>query len=376
MSQIAHTTDKPYLVSLRLVSNSFKTAVTPLAFSCIILHPSLRSAKALSFLQTCDASITSAIHRLNFEGGKWRSSAVNPPKDALVAAFSGLFSFPKLLSMNLHFDLWFEIPTEDALHASYPLCLQCAILGAISSHPPPSLIFLNIHGMVPLPGLDVVRMNSHKLLRILMISFRYNFATRQEVETGAEAALDRQLDQFWHESLSQILRAAPNISSLTLREDHDAKPGWYARMPEIPALKNLTDISLTGFLFPTPVMTALNHETHNILGFILLHKATLTHLKLDRCAILMHSDELGAWPLLWHVVLRRFMDELVLLKEFTFTGVECPSAGHRRDPRLSYRYVSHGEGTKCCDKPLAGEGWDIGVLEELLAAVEARRAKT
>jgi hypothetical protein len=83
----------PSIFSLRLVSKTVNSVVTPLAFRVIIVNDSVKSAEAVSFLQGCDKSVTSLVRELVFQGdpaaegnqNNWRGKS---PNSVLHASFN------------------------------------------------------------------------------------------------------------------------------------------------------------------------------------------------------------------------------------------------------------------------------------------------
>ncbi|KAJ7641760.1 hypothetical protein FB45DRAFT_900960 [Roridomyces roridus] len=408
--------DVSELIKLRLVSKTFKSVVTPRAFHAVSVTESLKSAKALSLLQTCDESITSVVRQVSFRGKRSRrvteaiaQSTDQARRDALRAAFGGLSKFTNLQSVQLTFDGSYDIAADESGSSTHLLLVQFDILGAISSHLPSSLNSLTVTEMVPLPHELYTQTEFHNLLRSLKslnLSVRYDFISQNDITRGENRVFEFELDTFWHRSMSHILSNATSLNSLTLYDGREGEElAWFAWMPETTRLTHLTSLHLHDFVFPTPVMTSMTHEIYNVLGFILLHKATLTHLVLNGCSILMDADELKSRciPLLWHVVLRRLTDELTELEDFVFTSftneeeeateataaaaaveaadkssspsLENEKKTYKRDPRFLYQYMTRGgEGIKYYDEALPGEERDVGALEDLLATVEARRA--
>ncbi|KAJ7625715.1 hypothetical protein FB45DRAFT_1005056 [Roridomyces roridus] len=308
-----------YLISLRLVSKAFRSVVTPIAFRNIVVDSSLQSEEDVAAL-----------------------------RDGLVTAFSGLGSFPKLECISLYF--FCIMPADDD---------------------------------------DVyLRAEFHRFLRSLKslwITFRCSKrglgSNQQHIENSANRGFKGNLDRFWHSSMSHILSNATSITALRLGDCDDLhrRPlALLAWIPETAPLTHLTSLELTSLAFPTPVTTALNHEIHNTLGFILLHKATLTELELRGCYILMHESELKGVPLLWHVVFKRFMDELTVLESFYFScrAPFGPPAGATPQYRYLPLHLDHYKGIQAYEGTLPGQEHDVKALEDLLvvaAATQDRR---
>ncbi|KAJ7762282.1 hypothetical protein DFH07DRAFT_771075 [Mycena maculata] len=394
---VAETSD---LITLRFVSKTLNAIATPRAFHTIIMHESLWSSEAVCFLQTCDESVTSAVRRVVFEGaveeeeGEEEEEECLPElqqqqvarRNALKTAFSGLHKFPHLERLRVHFDPSYEIYADQSSDPSYLLQLQFDILAALSAHPLPSLFSLSLNNMVAVPNKIYALENFHMVFRLLdylRISIRSDVLCATAQENGDDIE-DRVMD-FWDRSIPYIIRNAPAISSLTLCDDGNQSEYVFdpVRSPlKAIILPRLTSLSLYDFSFESDALPKTD-----LVGFILSQKATLTHLVLDGCFILLDTFNSNYFPRFWHTVLRTFMHDLCVLQHFTLNSSVTSSSpstptsngsAFRRDPRFQYKHTMHNHVSLeyhvyDSGEPIDGEEGDLKALEALLATVEKAR---
>ncbi|KAF7344494.1 hypothetical protein MSAN_01931200 [Mycena sanguinolenta] len=145
------------LVNLRLVSKDLNSKITPLAFRVIVVNDSVKSAKAVSFLQDCHDSVTSLVREVVFRGdpdnsgvGFDREVSGEPGREALRIVFSGLTKFRNLQKLQLDLHANYEEDFEES-PTHYLLLQNDSIFGSLALNPPPSLISLTLNNVIALP---------------------------------------------------------------------------------------------------------------------------------------------------------------------------------------------------------------------------------
>ncbi|KAF7344429.1 hypothetical protein MSAN_01924100 [Mycena sanguinolenta] len=374
----------PTLFSLRLVSKSLNFAVTPLVFRVVIVNDTLKSARAVSFLQECDESITSPVHQLVFRGGPEQDSRLlarrmaqekerERTREALKTVFSRLTKFSELKSLRFdfhdHFEDAFEMPFEMPPAPSHYLLLQQAIFRAFAANSPiSSLISLTLNNLLAIP--DDICFNA---------DFHHFFSPLQSLDisvlskpTKRSEYFDELLAEFWKRSIPTIIRSAPDLSTLVLRSDQPV-----GKRPPIPfkdlSLPRLASLTLHNFALEPSDPDA------DVVVFIVRHNRTLTRLALHGCYIDKSLN--GDFPYLWHSVFRLFEKELDILREFLFEGGTAQKGGmgkqtqsdFQRDPRFRYTMSHVAFGFLPWTDELASECYDLPALECLVAVVQARQ---
>ncbi|KAJ6517133.1 hypothetical protein DFH09DRAFT_1373711 [Mycena vulgaris] len=384
------------LTTLRLVSKTLRSVSTPRAFRVLTVNESVWSAEAISFLQTCDASITSAVREVIFEGNYSRDDSEDRKsyapvelaekirRAALAAAFSGLSRFPYLQHLQFDFHDGYDIRVpdrEDEEDACHLLKLQFGLFTAISDHLPPSVVSLTLNDVVPVPHDMYAQDKFQRIFRsleTLCISVRDGeiLSTEDCEDIETPRVFEDMAGCFWARSIPHIIDSATALTSLTLHGGQWLELGVYPAVSfkETTFLPHLTSLSLSLFMFPPWPGGALD--------FILRHKSTLSRLELDDCSILDNGDgTLASFSQPWSAVLECLRDQLHVLRYFELTTSQEPSISvlvdvHQRDPRLRYHYMSHyGDGLVevPTNQHIDGEERDLRALEDLVATVEARQ---
>ncbi|KAJ6489165.1 hypothetical protein C8R47DRAFT_477029 [Mycena vitilis] len=355
----------PSIFILRLVSKSLNSAVSPLAFRVIVVHDSVKSAEAVTFLQNCDGSLTSLVREIDFQGEEGRvrdeTSGVTR-RAALRTVFSRLSRFPNLQSLRLNFnssweeegDTTFNLPT---LKPSHFLRLQNEMLATLAASPPPPITSLILNNLIAVPD-DIYAQEEFRRLFASLRELEISVISDTEVE--GSYMLDP-LTTFWEKSVGHMVRGATAATALTIRSDQSVGAG-----PTLPTigtfLPHLTSLVLH--------KCALQSDVVNL---ILRHKATLTRLELKDCSI--DGGENGDYfPDPWHAVFALFRTELSALTNFVFDhAVEEPDEDiFGRNSRFEYTMQDPGWGYMQWDEEIAGGHQDLPALEELMAVVANR----
>ncbi|KAJ6632174.1 hypothetical protein B0H10DRAFT_1976402 [Mycena sp. CBHHK59/15] len=366
---IADDVEDESLPNLRLASRTLNSVATPLVFRVVTVHDSVRSAEALSGLQSCDKSVTNAVQELIFKGDPEEDTMISvseePGRDALARAFSRLGNLSNLVHLRFDFHQYFE---EDELwtvseNPSHFLRLQLGIFRALAENPIPALVSLTLNNVIGVP--DYIHgedgfLDIFQQLKTLSISVIYE---------GYYCYPP--IGQFWDGSVRYILDNAVSLTSLTLRSDEPVgvQPALSFENALMPYLKSL---SLHNFALDPTV------PEYDVVEFIICHKRTLTQLTLDECSIdggSIGDGQNAHFDRPWGAVLRRFEAELSALQMFSLTnGASRDVEDSPRDPRFCYTYEEPGFGYITIDYgEVVGEEDDEAALESLMATVEARR---
>ncbi|KAJ7715083.1 hypothetical protein B0H14DRAFT_3171330 [Mycena olivaceomarginata] len=339
----------PSIFTLRLVSKTLNSAATPLAFRTVVVNDCFKSAEAVSFLQDCDDSITSLVHRVLFRGD---SAVKRDGGDALISVFSRLSRLPNLKRLRLDFHRYFE--EEDTFripgNPTRYLLLQHAIFRALGANPfPSSLISLTLHNVLSIPDDIYLDAAFHRVFAPL---HSLDISVLSNVEDEG-AYFQDPLVSFWNDSMAAIVRSATALTKLTIRSDHPV--GAY------PALS-----------FRDTFLPYLASLTLDVVAFILRHKGTLARLALHGCSI--DGGEDGVFLRPWHAVLALFEAELDGLRNFLFVNDDAARESEfERDARFVYTRLDPGWGYMPWNEELATEGLDLPALESLQAVVKSRR---
>ncbi|KAJ7810769.1 hypothetical protein B0H14DRAFT_1480769 [Mycena olivaceomarginata] len=340
--------------NLRLVSKSLNSVATPLAFRVIVVHDSVKSANAVSFLQSCDESITSLVHEVVFRGdpegsvelaGEAETSG-EAGREALRIVFSGLNRFCNLQNLRLDFHDNYEEWDEP----THYLLLQKDIFTALASSPPPLLASLALIDMIAVPDDIYAQEDFHRVFRSLK-TLEISVLCNADLEG---VYCDEVLGEFWDQSVPHMVRSATAVTALTIRSD--LRVGALPAMTFDMFLPHLSSLVLHKFVL------------HDAVEFILDHKATLTRLELHDCSI--DGGLEGDIPRPWHAVFALFEAELGALRDFVFES--------ESDWRFEYTREDPGFGHVPFDDPeedaeFLGKGLDGPALESLVAVVESRR---
>ncbi|KAJ6495395.1 hypothetical protein C8R45DRAFT_170070 [Mycena sanguinolenta] len=289
----------PTLFALRLLSKPLNFAVTSLAFRVVVVNDTLRSARAVSFLQECDEFITSPVHKLVFRGDPeslrhgsvWRVAREDErARETLKIVFSRLTKFSRLKSLRLDFhersfEDAFEVPFEMPPAPSHYLLLQYAIFRAFAANPSiPSLISLTLNNLLAIP--DDICFDA---------DFRRFFSPLQSLDISVlskpakrSGYFDELLGEFWERTIPTIVRSAPDLSTLALRSDQ-----LVGKRPAIPfeglSLPRLASLTLYNFALEPSDPDA------DVVAFIVRHNRTLIRLALHGCYI--DGNLNGSFPL-------------------------------------------------------------------------------
>ncbi|KAK7013186.1 hypothetical protein R3P38DRAFT_3362890 [Favolaschia claudopus] len=170
---------------------------------------SVKSARAVAFVQRCDDSLRSLVRGVVFSGDEEVTGRADTfaedNREALQIVFSGLGKFDNLKTLKLVFYGWFveedsSVMPEDPSHY---LLLQRQIFRALSSSPPPeSLVCLTME-------------NGYKT---------FSISTLSDAFLSLEASYDfwqEPLVEFWAASMTAVVRACTGLTSLTIRSDQN-----------------------------------------------------------------------------------------------------------------------------------------------------------
>ncbi|KAJ7214721.1 hypothetical protein B0H12DRAFT_1155052 [Mycena haematopus] len=351
----------PSIFSLRLVSKTVNAVATPLAFRVVVVNDTLKSAKAVLFLQDCDESITSLVNEIAFRGDPDQKEEGEEAREALNTVFSRLPKFSKL--HNLRFDFHNNFEEEDVFempeNPSRYLLLQQEIFRAMAANPPPpSLVSMTLNNVISIPDDIYLDAGFHRIfaqLRSLDISVLSN-------ADDEGAYFQEPIVEFWDTSMSAIIRSATSLTTLTIQSD---QPVGSCPAP------SFMDVSLPQLASLTLHNFDLQDTGEDAVAFIVRHKATLSRLALRGCSI--DGGEVGTFTRPWHAVLELFEKELIHLREFVFRKGEAWEGDVKRDPRFRYTRLDPGWGYTVWNLELEAEGLDLPALESLLAVVERRR---
>ncbi|KAJ7829174.1 hypothetical protein B0H14DRAFT_3717699 [Mycena olivaceomarginata] len=327
------------ICNLRLVSKSLNSVATPLAFRVIVVHDSVKSANAVSFLQSCDESITSLVHEVVFRGDP--EGSVELAGEAETSGEAGREALRIVLQPpNLRLD--FHDNYEEWDEPTHYLLLQKDIFTALASSPPPLLASLAL--------IDMIAEDFHRVFRSLK-TLEISVLCNADLEG---VYCDEVLGDFWDQSVPHMVRSATAVTALTIRSD--LRVGALPAMTFDMFLPHLSSLVLHKFVL------------HDAVEFILDHKATLTRLELHDCSI--DGGLEGDIPRPWHAVFALFEAELGALRDFVFES--------ESDWRFEYTREDPGFGHVPFDDPeedaeFLGKGLDGPALESLVAVVESRR---
>ncbi|KAJ7026957.1 hypothetical protein C8F04DRAFT_100617 [Mycena alexandri] len=363
----------PSIFALRLVSKTANSVVTPFAFRVVVVRDSVRSAAAVSFLQSCEESVAPLVREVIFHGdpvghtpGDWRDeTSEEDGRNALKTAFSGLAKFPNLQNLRLTFhDTYQEssgpdFPPEDSSHF---LLLQNEILAALAANPVPSgLVSLTLDNLIAVPNDIYYQDNFHRLFRPLK-----DLAISVISDESEGWYFQDPIVEFWNHNVAHIVRNATSVTSLTIKSSQPV--GAYPALSfENTFLPHLASLTLHGFVLEPGIPDS------DVATFIIRHKATLAHLELRDCSIDGGEDLVFQRP--WHAVLRLFQVELGCLREFVFGGPDLDGNADAvgRDPQFEYTRLDLGWGYMTCEEEeVEGKEQDLSALERLLAVVRSR----
>ncbi|KAJ6495899.1 hypothetical protein DFH09DRAFT_1337230 [Mycena vulgaris] len=363
------------LFQLRLVSKTLNSVATPLAFRVVTVRDSVKSAEALSFLQGCDGSITSAIREIIFQGdpegspdngygwiGESRSINVGDTsgeagRKVLKTAFSGLAKLTNLEHLRFDFHGSYE---EESTHEipddpTHFLRLQLDLFAALAVGPPPSMVSLTLNNVLAFPDPIYAQEDFHSVFRSLQT---LHISVLSDVEYEG-SYFQEPLVEFWDESVAHMVRSAAALTSLTIQSDQAVGAGPFLSFMNT-FLPNLTSLTLESFAlepwFPES----------DVVAFIVAHKATLTHLELRGCSIDGGVD--SDFPRPWHAVLALFEAELGCLRTFVLDDSDEDGEGP-----FAYTRLDRGFGYMSVDEAVDGAEGDAAALESLLLVVKSRR---
>ncbi|KAJ7255882.1 hypothetical protein B0H12DRAFT_1113275 [Mycena haematopus] len=352
----------PSIFSLRLVSKTANAVVTPLAFRVVVVNDTLKSAKAVLFLQECDESITSLVNELAFRGDPEQDKEGEEAREALKTVFSRLSKFPKLHNLRFNFHDNFEEEVYEMFETpSRYLLLQQGIFRAMAANPlPPSLVSMTLNNLISIPDGIYLDADFHRILAQLH-SLHISVLSNADDEG---AYFQEPIVEFWDTSMSAIIRSATSLTTLTIQSDQP--------VGSCPAL-SFMDASLPQLASLTLHNFDLQDTGEDAVAFIIRHKATLSRLALRGCSI--DGGEDGTFTRPWHAVLELFEKELDHLREFVFRSGDAWEGDHEfeRDSRFRYTRLDPGWGYLPWSEELETEGLDLPALESLLAVVEGRR---
>ncbi|KAK7044541.1 Pribosyltran domain-containing protein [Favolaschia claudopus] len=372
ITKIVKHDGNPDLFSLRLVSKALNQISTPLAFREIVIKDSVKSARAVAFVQRCDDSLRSLVRGVVFSGDEEVTDTfAEDNREALQIVFSGLGKFDNLKTLKLVFYGWFveedsSVMPEDPSHY---LLLQRQIFRALSSSPPPeSLVCLTMENVISMPDDIYLNADFHRIFTGLQ---DFSISTLSDAFLSLEASYDfwqEPLVEFWAASMTAVVRACTGLTSLTIRSDQN--------------VGTFTELSFDGISMPhlsSLILYTFSLED-DVVGFILRHKATLQHLKLVECSIFV--SEGGGFTRPWHAVFSLFEAELHNLQDFVFDAFFdakslADSDEFKRKSVLRYtRQDPHiGWGLMHLDlEELPTANLDLSALESLLAVVKSRRS--
>ncbi|KAJ6551319.1 hypothetical protein B0H19DRAFT_1378082 [Mycena capillaripes] len=353
----------PSIFNLRLVSKIFNSVASPSAFRMVVVKDSVKSADAISFLQSCNKSLTSLVRELVFRGDRegetgWRDETSGESgRNALKSAFSGLSSFPNLQSLRFDFhdcyqEEHFDTVPDDPTHF---LLLQNVLFTALAANPPPPLVSLTLNNMIAMPD-DIYA--EEDFLRIFTPLQQLNISV---LSTQDGRMYFRQpIRYFWNPNISSIIRRATALTTLTICSDQPI--GVYLTL------------SLKETLLPHLASLVLHHVAldtsapdADVVAFILRHRATLTRLELHRCSVNAGPD--GVFARLWNGIFGLFETELRGLRDFVLEHGEVTN----HSARFLYTYLNPVWGLVYWLEDIPGEDRDLPALESLKAVVEARR---
>ncbi|KAF7340873.1 hypothetical protein MSAN_02116800 [Mycena sanguinolenta] len=370
----------PSIFNLRLVSKALNDLAKPIALRVVVVNDSVKSARAVSFLQGCDQSVTSLVRELVFcgdsetvrpqNGFNWKnedetSGAVG--RQALKTVFSALAKFRNLETLRLNFHASYqEDPSLDVSNhpdATHFLKLQDEIFATLAAHPPPPLVSLALTNLLALPS-DIYAKESFHLI----------FRSVRQLDISALSNLDLEGSyseechlEFWDTSVAHMIRGATSITELTVRSDQL----FFVETVKNIFLPHLVSLSLHQFILEPALPES------DVVAFILRHKATLTRLELHGCSIC--GGEHYEFPRPWHAVLGLFEAELGALCEFVLVGEveegpDLAEDAYERDRSLfNYTNLNPGIGYMPHEQEVPTEGLDLPALESLMAVVRSRR---
>ncbi|KAJ6495911.1 hypothetical protein DFH09DRAFT_1448470 [Mycena vulgaris] len=359
---VAEVGDHSTLLTLRLASQTCNFIAEPMAFRVLTVRDSVESAEALACLQNCGESITNAVKEIVFKGDTTDSwiaedeTSGEEGRDALSAAFSDLPKFPNLHTLGLDF------------HA-------LAVFAALAASPPPSLVSLTLNSIIAKPDTIYASAGFQRIFQPLTT---LHLSTLSDTYGDGAYARDP-LNEFWDDVIPRILHSAPSLTALTISSDQP-----FGLMPlDSVHLPHLASLTFHNFVVDVTIPWA------DIVEFIVRHGASLTHLALDECNLL---GDYATWvfPRPWHVVLRRFEQELPHLRTFELTtrgesrerggeGVESDDDNDREGGTglcsvLGYitLEVDYGFIKERVGDPVGTEAEDAAALQSLMSALEAR----
>ncbi|KAJ6523294.1 hypothetical protein B0H19DRAFT_651849 [Mycena capillaripes] len=359
--------DNSILFSLRLASKTLNAVATPLVFRVITLKDSAESAAGLALLQNGGEMTTNAVQEIVFRGVDVESidedTSGKAVREALCAAFSGLAKFCNLKTLRLDFYCHFrELPLP--AEPSHFRLLQRGLFAALAAYPPPPLDSLTLTSVIALPDSIYTQETFQNIFRPLTTLYISVLTDNQ----SHGAYLQAPVCDFWEVSIPSILRSAPRITWLTIRTNHPVGvvPASPLATIHFPAL---TTLSLRNF-----ILDASRSVDHDVLEFIVRHKATLKHLALDACEV--YGGETRVYRRPWHVVLQRLQHELSALRSFHVGTYDGDDFDEDEDEdwsyyrRLGYLFLVPGMHYHADDR--VDTKADHDALRSLLSTVESR----
>ncbi|KAF8132165.1 hypothetical protein K438DRAFT_1884996 [Mycena galopus ATCC 62051] len=357
--------DTAVLFNVRLASKTFNAVATPPIFRVLSVRDSVRSAEGLACLQAGGTATRNAVQEIVFDGDliggdNWSDEhiTVQPGRDALFAAFSGLAKFCNLRILHFEFHAQFrELETTSFPdNPSHLLLLQIGLLYnfVLATRPPPPLTSLTLHHLIPMPHniyATEAFQNLFRPLKTLDVSVLSEY--------GSHVYEKSPLCDFWKASVPSLLKNATNVTSLTLRSGYPVgvRPALALASIHLPVL---TALSLHNFVLDSA------RADYDVAEFILCHKVALRHLDLSDCYVYGGEGEMGVYPRPWHDVLQRFKEELSSLRSFRMTDTSNGYSAYVCLHRHAGYYTFDDEAV-----PLASD-LDVAALQSLQSVVESR----
>ncbi|KAJ7664343.1 hypothetical protein DFH06DRAFT_322156 [Mycena polygramma] len=356
--------DTPVLFNLRLASRTFNAIATPRVFGVLTVRDSVQSAEGLVLIQNgLEDTTTDAIQEIVFQGDPktdhtWRDEEVSGEtgRQALCAAFSGLAKFRNLKILRFQFYHCFREFSDEPSHF---LLLQQGLFEALAAHPPLPLDSLTLYHIISAPDNIYTHEGFQNIFRPLTT---LSISVLSENQSG-NAYLSAPLGQFWGTSIPSMLMNARCLTSLSLRTNYPV--GVVPALPittiDLPAL---TALSLYNFVLDP------SSAEHDILEFVVRHKATLTHLKLSACEVF--GGEARVYQRPWDAVLRRLETELYRLRSFQLMENDRTPYGSYEESRGPFGYLFLVDGHHYHADDHAEPGEDRAALKSLMSTVAAR----
>ncbi|KAJ7664339.1 hypothetical protein DFH06DRAFT_322075 [Mycena polygramma] len=355
--------DTPVLFNLRLASRTFNAIATPRVFRVLTVRDRVQSADGLAMIQNGLEDTTDAVQEIVFQGDPeseytWRDEEVSGEtgRHALCAAFSGLAKFRNLKTLRFKFHSSFREVSDEPSHF---LLLQLGLFEVLANHPPPPLVSLMLHHIISVPNDIYTHEGFQNIFRPLTT---LSISVLSENQSGS-SYLSAPVAQFWGTSIPSMLTNAQYLTSLSLRTNYPV--GVVPALPlaaiDFPAL---TALSLHNFILDP------SSAEHDILEFVVRHKATLTHLKLSACEVF--GGEARVYQRPWHVVLRRLQTELSRLRSFQLTEYDHAHDDHFEESRGPFGYLFLVDGHRYHGDDHVERGADRAALKSFMSTVAAR----